>query len=204
MMKEKIIIVGAGEQGAVIRSILSNNYGQKNIVGFLDDKFSGQNILGAVKDFKKYIDSCLFFVAIGNNEWRSEGMKLISDGGGSFVNAIHSRACIEAGAVIGQNVMVGANSYVNIGVKLEDGVFINNCCIVEHDNFIGEFSHLAPGTILGGGVKVGKNVFVGLGAIVKDHVSLGDNCVVGSGAVVVKDVFAKDVVAGVPAKSIKN
>lgn len=51
---------------------------------------------------------------------------------------------------------------------------------------------------------IGNNVRISCGAKILGGVRIGDNVVVGAGAVVVKDVPSNCVVAGVPAKVIKQ
>ena len=51
---------------------------------------------------------------------------------------------------------------------------------------------------------IGKRCFIGARAIIMPGVKIGDEVVVGSGAVVTKDVPSNYIVAGNPAKIIKN
>jgi maltose O-acetyltransferase len=53
-------------------------------------------------------------------------------------------------------------------------------------------------------IKVGKRVWIGGGAIIMPGVIIGDDAIVGAGAVVTKNVAAKTVVAGNPAKPIRQ
>ena len=53
-------------------------------------------------------------------------------------------------------------------------------------------------------VRIGKNVWVGAGAIILSGVTIGDNSVIGAGSVVTRDVPPNSVVAGNPAKVIRN
>ena len=53
-------------------------------------------------------------------------------------------------------------------------------------------------------VVIGKNVWVGTKAIILPGVHIGDGAVIAAGAVVTKDVEANTIVAGVPAKKIKD
>ena len=53
-------------------------------------------------------------------------------------------------------------------------------------------------------VRIGDNVWIGMGAIVLKGVTIGENSVIGAGAVVSHDVPANVVVAGNPAKIVKQ
>lgn len=55
-----------------------------------------------------------------------------------------------------------------------------------------------------GGVKIKDDVWIGAGAIILSGVTIGECSVIGAGAVVTKDVEPYTVVAGVPARKIKD
>ena len=52
-------------------------------------------------------------------------------------------------------------------------------------------------------VEIGSDVFIGFGTIIVGTSRIGDGCVVGAGSVVVRDLPAFTVCAGVPAKPIR-
>jgi len=55
-----------------------------------------------------------------------------------------------------------------------------------------------------GKIRIKKDAWIGAGAIILPDVTVGEGTIVGAGAVVIKDVPPYTLVAGVPAKIIKN
>lgn len=86
------------------------------------------------------------------------------------------------------------------GISIGDGTMIGPNVIIATDNH-----DLNNKMILKcKKVEIGNNVWIGAGVRILPGVRIGDNAVIGAGAVVTKDVEANTVVAGVPAKFIKN
>jgi acetyltransferase-like isoleucine patch superfamily enzyme len=52
--------------------------------------------------------------------------------------------------------------------------------------------------------RIGDRVFIGANAVVNMGVTIGDEAVVAAGAVVTRDVAARTVVAGVPARLVAD
>lgn len=199
-MSKKVIIIGAGENMNVVANSLKSNY---EVIGFLDDHKKGPDIIGIISDYMSFSD-CNFFISIGGNENRKKIFLQLKAKGIHFINAIHPTALCEKSVTLGQNIFIGAMSYVNVNSKIGDNVFINNACIIEHDNTIGAHSHCAPGVVTGGGASIGEKSFIGLGAVINDHIKIGDNVVIGSGSVVISDIEPNSIAVGIPAKVIKK
>jgi acetyltransferase-like isoleucine patch superfamily enzyme len=105
--------------------------------------------------------------------------------------------------------------YVTIEVDglIGDGTIIgNNVGIVgrfDHDSsFIGLPISRAPWVgdqiALSRAVEIGSDVWIGYGAIVLSGVKVGSSSVIAAGAVVVTDVPVNTVVAGVPARVVRE
>lgn len=203
-MIKKIIIVGAGDNARVVANILSY-YKQNKVVGFLDDKKRGKDILGPLSEFKRYKeDDYYFFISFGDCQLRKKIFLKFKKAKCRFINAVHPTACIEKNVKLGENVMVGAMSYININSTIGDNTIINNGCIVEHDNIIGKHCQLTPGVVTGGGVVIKDGAYVGLGAIIRDHIAIAKNCFIGARSNVVKDTISDSLYYGNPAKLIKK
>ncbi len=112
----------------------------------------------------------------------------------------------------GRHVSVGDNFYANFNLTLvDDGeIKIGNNCMFGPNVTIVTASHpVAPEKRQGGmqfnkDVKIGDDVWLCANVTVLPGVSIGSGSVVGAGAVVNKDVPEDVVVAGVPAKIIRE
>lgn len=106
---------------------------------------------------------------------------------------------------IGNNVSI--NAFVHIwaqgGVEIGDSTLIASHVAItslSHDKAAKEYS---AGTVEGP-VTIGRNVWIGTHATILQGVTIGDNAIIGAGAVVNRNVAAGDIVAGVPAVSIRK
>ena len=110
----------------------------------------------------------------------------------------------------GKNISVGENVFINSGCCFQDqgGITIGNNVLIGQQVVIATLNHELTASrranMIPASVKIGNNVWIGAHATILAGVTIGDNSVVAAGAVVNKDVPANVVVAGVPAKVIKN
>ena len=213
-MEKKLIIFCARENAhfAVTLDILQEFY-QYKIIGLYDDNNDLQGksvlgipILGKIKIFPENMPSGLidFFIATGNNNFRSQCYKNILDQGYKLINIIHPSAVISKNTKIGMGVFVGANATINNNSIIGNGALINTGVVIEHDNIIEDFVNISSNASTAGRVKIRRNAFLGVGVSVIPDIVIGENSIVGAGSVVIKNVERDVTVVGNPAKLIKN
>ncbi len=128
------------------------------------------------------------------------------------------KARIEPGAIIREKVEIGdgavimMGAVINIGAVVGRGTMIDMGAVLGGRATVGEYCHIGAGAVLAGVVEpasatpviVEDHVLVGANAVVIEGVHIGAGAVVAAGAVVIEDVPANAVVAGSPARIIKQ
>lgn len=112
------------------------------------------------------------------------------------------------GVMIEDNVEIGSNSCIDRGTLdhtiIGENTKISNLCNISHNVVIGRNTMIAAKASVNGSTKIGDHAWISPGAIINNGLKLGKGCTVGLGAVVINDVKQSDVVAGVPARSLKD
>jgi 2,3,4,5-tetrahydropyridine-2-carboxylate N-succinyltransferase/tetrahydrodipicolinate N-acetyltransferase len=132
------------------------------------------------------------------------------------IKNIHAR--IEPGAIIRDNVTIGENAVImmgaiiNIGAVIGEGTMIDMGAVLGGRATVGKNCHIGAGAVLAGVIEpasakpviIDDNVLVGANAVVIEGVHVGEGAVVAAGAIVVDYVEPGKVVAGCPARVLKD
>lgn len=127
-------------------------------------------------------------------------------------------ARIEPGAVIREQVEIGRNAVImmgaviNIGAVIGEGTMIDMGAVLGGRAIVGERCHVGAGAVLAGVIEpasakpvmVEDEVMIGANAVVLEGVHIGKGAVIAAGSVVIEDVPAGCVAAGMPARIIKE
>jgi sugar O-acyltransferase (sialic acid O-acetyltransferase NeuD family) len=198
-------ICGAGAQGRVILDIL-RACDSLQTIDFVDENKAlwGTVVNGAL--VRGNLEQALtkpgaaFILALGNPKLRLAVAQRIQDGGGSFLNAIHPSAVVMPSVQLGAGNMIGATAVVNTNASIGNHTIINTGAVVEHDCVIADGAQISPGAHLGARVRLDSCAFVATGAIVVSRMSIGAEAVVAAGAVVTRDLPARVLAKGIPAR----
>lgn len=135
-----------------------------------------------------------------------------------MLNMLDIPARIEPGAIIREQVEIGANAVImmgaiiNIGAVIGAGTMIDMGAVLGGRAIVGDNCHVGAGAVLAGVVEpasavpviVEDDVLIGANAVVIEGCRIGKGSVVAAGAVVTQDVPPGTVVAGCPARVIKE
>lgn len=127
-------------------------------------------------------------------------------------------ARIEPGAIIRDQVEIGNNAVImmgasiNIGAVIGEGTMIDMNVVLGGRAIVGKNCHIGAGTILAGVIEppsakpvvVEDNVVIGANVVVIEGITVGQGSRVAAGAIVIEDVPPNTLVAGVPARVIKE
>jgi 2,3,4,5-tetrahydropyridine-2,6-dicarboxylate N-acetyltransferase len=121
-------------------------------------------------------------------------------------------AVIRQGARIGRDCVIMMGAVINIGARVGERTMVDMNAVLGARAVIGKNCHIGAGAVIAGvleppsrkPVVIEDEVLVGANAVVLEGVRVGRGSVVAAGAVVVRNVGRGAVVAGVPAKKIKD
>lgn len=115
---------------------------------------------------------------------------------------------IQRGAKVGRRVKVSSHTFICEGVEIEDHVFIGHGVTFINDRYPRAVT--ADGQLQGAQdwsvvpTRVRRGASIGSGSTILCGVDIGEGAIVGAGSVVTRDVPARTIVAGNPARVLRT
>lgn len=110
---------------------------------------------------------------------------------------VGTNSVIDGDCRIGNKISIQTGVYITRYTVIEGGAFLGPLCVTTNDKYM-KYGVELKGPIIKSGAKIGAN------SIIFPDVTVGKNAIVGSGAVVNRNVPDNDIVAGNPARSIRD
>lgn len=114
------------------------------------------------------------------------------------LTTVGTNSVIDGSCKVGRHVSIQTSVYIPTYTTIEDEVFLGPNCVLTNDWYLARKEYKLKGPLIKRGSSAGGN------AVIFPGVTVGECAIIGAGAVVNKDVPPHVVVAGVPAKKIKD
>ena len=210
-----LVLVGAGgfgrETAETVRAM--NACGASwRLLGYLDDdpelrgtRLGGIPVLGGVEELKRLPDASVVVCTGRPDNYMSRprivaALDLPSE---RYATIVHPTAAVSTSSRIGPGSVLLAYVALTADVTIGSHVAVMSHVSLTHDNIVEDFATLASGVRLSGRVRIGQRSWVGAGALVREDRVIGAGALVGLGSVVIDDVPACEVWAGVPARYLR-
>lgn len=208
----KSVIIGAGTYGEVYLAYLQES--GVDVAGFLDDNVllhgkivRGVPVLGGTAMLKALMQTHgieAVYCPLGNNKLRVKFLSEAKELGYKTPNYIHPSVHLSPQISIADGVYILLNTSIMPYVTIKNYVMISMNANIAHHSILEEGTFISTGVNLGASIIAHKNSYIGISSTIMTGVKeLGEDCLIGAGAVIIHDVPAKAVMAGVPAKVLK-
>lgn len=209
-----LYIIGAGGFGREVAWLVERINAVEptwSLKGFIDDNpevigtiVGGYPVVGGVDAFGTFDAEVWAVCAIGSAKVRRTVIEKVS----AFHNVKYA-SLIDPSVLMSERVEVGeggiicAGNIITVDIKLGKHCIVNLDCTIGHDAVIGNYVTVYPSVNISGITTIGDCAELGTGMQIIQGKAIGDEAIIGAGAVVVKDIPARCVAVGSPAKPIR-
>lgn len=137
----KLLILGAGEYGQLVKELARNKYAT---IDFLDDNASVA--IGKFEEYMKFVDE---YEAIGNNEARLARIEKLVEAGFVIPTLISPQAFVSPSAKIEMGCVVEQMTVINANAKVEKGTIVSAGAVVNHNAVVKQGCHIDCNAVVG-------------------------------------------------------
>ena len=207
---EDLVILGTGVHAAEMAEIVQriNAVSKKwNLLGYVsrlpDDVgtlLHGLPVIGSAEDHRKFADAKV----AADNKWITAGIPELWGDPRRAATLIDPSAFVSASAYIGPGCVLYPHCFVGLEARLQSHVFCLSGCTFNHHVSIESRVIAASGVTVAGRVTIEEDCYLGQSCSIKQNLTIGRNSLIGMGSVVLKDVPANSVMAGCPARFLRE
>lgn len=211
-----LVLVGSGgfgrETAEAVRAAAAVGIPWR-LLGFIDDDpgragavIDGTPVLGGREELQRLPDARVV-VCTGRPDNYVSRPRIVSALGlpaERYATIVHPSVVVSSSSSIGPGTVLLANTVLTASVHVGAHVAVMPHTTLTHDDVIDDFATLAARCALGGGVTIGRGAYIGAGAVIGQGLIIGELALVGMGAVVTKNVPAREVWIGVPASKMRT
>jgi len=158
--------------------------------------FNGHSVLGCGNCIAEYPDAWF----IPDNEFPAS----VDVPRERLATLIDPSCFVSRTASIGAGCVLYPNCFVGLRAVLGDRIFALSGSVVNHDDALEDRVVLCSGVILAGSVHVEADSYLGQGCMIRQTLRVGQGSLIGMGSVVVSDVPPHSVMAGNPARKLRD
>jgi len=213
--REKVIILGAGENGQMVASIMEkfSKFRRKyEILGFCDDDIKKLNetiqnyrvlgSLGAAASHDEVLVCGPFVSGPKTNHLKKQTVVRLDIPFDRYINIVVPDLEYLRKLEIGHGNLICSGVQMQNNIKIGSFTYIANNTVLCSGVKISDFVNVSNSSSVMGGVTVSEGAYIGANSSIKGYCKIGRWSVVGMGSVVLKDVNDFEIVAGNPAKVI--
>lgn len=193
-----LILLGAGGHAKVLLALTQTS--RRRVIGVCDPQlvqeglkyWRGIPVLGgdeAVYDHDP--DQVGLINGVGQlvgSSRRAQLYMAMRQRGYCFPALVHTAAWVANDVKLSDGVQIMAGVTVQPDSTIGENSIINTQASIDHDCYLAEHIHVAPGATLCGGVRVDIGAFIGAGAVVLQNLTVGADAVVGAGTTLTRSL----------------
>jgi len=169
--------------------------------------------LNKLKDYLLKIKWLLILGRLGKGSFIRSGVRIIGNPRRIYIGQkikVYQKVIIAIGKGelnIGNNGLIGVGTYINCGdekLTIGDNVAIAPYCKIFTNSHHYSDEGLNVASYKNGNVIIEDNVLIGANTVILPGVKIGHDSVIGASSLINRDVEPNTIVAGVPAKLLKN